>query len=201
MSLLFLFSSCSTTGKHGARHSKYTDARTKNRQSGRYIIINQDENKNVIVKSNKNYNNSTKAPKTSIEFQKRNEIIASAMKHIGTPYKYTGKNPEEGFDCSGFANYVFNQNNISLSGPSYELAIIGEIRDQSDLRSGDLIFFGDNGKINHVGIVTENKNGKLSFIHSSTSSGIKIDEVFSSDYWRNKFLFGRDVLSGYLKEM
>lgn len=201
LSLLLLFSSCSTSGKHGVRNHKYTEARTKNRPTSRYTFINEKENrKDVTIKSN-NKNNTNKGIKPSVEFQKRNEIIASAMKYIGTPYKYAGKNPEEGFDCSGFANYIFNQNNISISGPSYDLALIGEIRGQDELKSGDLIFFGDKDKIQHVGIVTENKNGRLNFIHSSTSSGIIINEVFSSEYWSNKFLFGRDVLAAFQKEL
>lgn len=201
LSLLLLFSSCGTSGKHGVRNHRYTEARTKNKPTSRYTFIHEKENKKDVVVSTKNKNTTTKAVKPGLEFQKRNEIIASAMKFIGTPYKYAGKNPDEGFDCSGFANYIFNKNNIAISGPSYDLALVGEIRDQDDLRSGDLIFFGEKEKINHVGIVTENKNGKLSFIHSSTSSGITINEVFSSDYWSSKFLFGRDVLAAFQKEL
>lgn len=205
LSLLLLFSSCSTSGKYGSRNAKYTEARIKSKSNYSHRFQKLDNvtvpSKGAKIVQKNDVATSNNSMKSAMAFQKRNELIAQAVKHIGTPYKYSGKTPDEGFDCSGFANYVFQQQGMHISGPSYELALLGDIKDRNDISTGDLIFFGESGRINHVGIVTENKNGNLYFIHSSTSSGIIINEVFSSDYWRSRFLFGRDVIEGEFKNL
>ena len=39
-------------------------------------------------------------------------IVKTATQYLGTPYKYGGSGP--GFDCSGFAQFVFKQNGYNL---------------------------------------------------------------------------------------
>ncbi len=191
--LVLAGSSCSTSSKYGNRSDKYSRARANNNRSYDTKSKEYSESKNQ-----KNEKTSTivknKVSKPSLESAKREEMVASAKQYIGTPYKSAGKSPIEGFDCSGFANFVFNQNGFSVSGPSYELAKMGVHRDQFDLKPGDLVFFGLDNKINHVGIVVKNTAAETQFIHSSSSEGIKIDEINGSDYWSKRYLFGRDLL-------
>ena len=48
---------------------------------------------------------------------------------------------------------------------------------------GDLILFtgsdAKSGEVGHMGIITENKNGWISFIHASSSSGVMISGMNS----------------------
>jgi cell wall-associated NlpC family hydrolase len=203
-SILIFTASCSTSAKYGIRSEKYSRERVNNKRD---IVYKETENKKSretksVLKADVKSEKSTAKPSTTssmsaVEKNKREDVLKEAEKHIGTPYKYSGKTPE-GFDCSGFTNYVFNQNDLKISGPSHELAMMGVYKDQNELKPGDLVFFGGDNKISHVGIVKENTVEKTYFIHSSTSAGIKIDEINSSDYWRSRYLFGRDLISELL---
>jgi cell wall-associated NlpC family hydrolase len=190
-------SSCSTSNKFGDRSEKYSRARTRSNSDRTYkaketIIVKTSPAKPTTKESAKP--NVEMAGKRSSEMIERSEIVESAFKHIGVPYKSAGKTPDEGFDCSGFTNYVFTSNGYTVSGPSGKLASMGVYREQSQLKPGDLVFFGKETQVTHVGMVTNNTKDQTYFIHSSTSMGVKIDEINGSDYWRPKFLFGRDIL-------
>jgi cell wall-associated NlpC family hydrolase len=37
-----------------------------------------------------------------------------------------------------------------------------------------------------VGIVVDNKNGFITMIHSSTSQGIVVTDIDTSNYWKNR---------------
>jgi cell wall-associated NlpC family hydrolase len=201
----FLISSCSTSKGYGDRSDKYSRGRIKNNRQDTY----SKEDKEVYsTEKNKTSNDKTtgkykvfKSEKVSAEDMKRNELTSNAQKYIGIPYKYAGKSPKEGFDCSGFTNYVYNENGFSVKGPSYDLAMLGQYRSKEQLKPGDLVFFGADNKISHVGMVMDNTIEKIHFIHSSTSAGVKVDEINESDYWKNKYLFGRDLLSQLLKDL
>ncbi len=193
---LFL-ASCSTS-KYGDRSERYSRARVKSKSDR---VYKPESKEPVVVKANQKADTkipdkamATEAGKKSSDMMMRADMVQSSFKLIGTPYKSTGKTPEEGFDCSGFTNYVYNQNGYKVSGPSGKLAEMGVYRSQSQLKPGDLVFFGKDTQVTHVGMVTNNTKDQTYFIHASTSMGVKIDEINGSDYWRPKFLFGRDIL-------
>ncbi len=193
--VLALATSCSTASKYGNRSDRYSRARAKANNNMPYQVKSREYGESKNLSGGKIKTNSTQsAPIPNVENMKRDQIVASAQQYIGIPYKSAGKSPGEGFDCSGFANFVYNSNGYAISGPSHELATKGLHRNQTDLKPGDLVFFGLENKINHVGIVTQNTKTKTHFIHSSTSEGVKIDEINGSEYWRQRFLFGRDLL-------
>ncbi len=132
----------------------------------------------------------------------RENIFTTAYQYHGIPYKFTGKSPNTGFDCSGFVNYVYKSVlGITIDGSSSLMAKHGELRPDHELKKGDLLFFGrKGGRIHHVGIVASNENGEIEMIHSASGEGISIINIRQSDYWRNKFFFGKDVITGYLKQ-
>ncbi|WP_432712696.1 C40 family peptidase, partial [Pedobacter sp.] len=41
-------------------------------------------------------------------------LISFAKTLIGIPYHYASSNPQKGFDCSGFVNYVFNNFGVKV---------------------------------------------------------------------------------------
>jgi cell wall-associated NlpC family hydrolase len=128
----------------------------------------------------------------------RNLIINDALAFIGTRYLPGGRKPETGFDCSGFTSFVFTKNNIPLQGPSDKQATLGKQKAKDELAPGDLVFFGSKQRISHVAIVVRNGTETLEVVHATTSAGVKKDEVNLSKYWNQRFLFGMDIISGYL---
>jgi cell wall-associated NlpC family hydrolase len=77
---------------------------------------------------------------------------------------------------------------------------MGRQKSPNELNAGDLVFFGENGKVTHVGIVSMNDGKNLTMIHSSTSAGIKSDNVYHTDYWNQRLLFGVDIVSSHFEE-
>ena len=114
----------------------------------------------------------------------KQQILNVAAESLGSPYRGGGSTPA-GFDCSGFVTYTLNQFDITLPRNSAEMAQIGKRILKKDAKPGDLIFFKTNGSyISHVGIVTENSDGIIKFIHSSTSSGVVYSSTSESYYAR-----------------
>lgn len=131
------------------------------------------ENKDVIVVNN---------------LTSRDEIVKLSEGLLGIPYKYAGVTPS-GFDCSGFTNYVIKKTlNKSLSHRAADQ--FKEVRkvNRKDLQIGDLIFFSQGRGISHVGIVYSLENDSVQMIHSSSSIGISIVDIYDSDYWRKRIV-------------
>lgn len=73
--------------------------------------------------------------------EKADAIIATGKKYIGVPYLWGGTSPGTGFDCSGYVQYVFAQNGISLPRVSRDQYTVGTSVDFNNLQPGDLVFF------------------------------------------------------------
>ena len=82
----------------------------------------------------------------------RQEILNTAAQYIGTPYKYGGNNPQEGFDCSGYTTYVFAE--VGLSIPRTAATQQAATTPTNNPQPGDLVFFGYPAY--HVGIYAGN---------------------------------------------
>ena len=71
-----------------------------------------------------------------------------------------------------------NRYNIKVPRISYDFTNAGSEVLLKDSRRGDLILFTGSdeksGVVGHMGIITENKNGFIQFIHASTSRGVMI---------------------------
>ena len=78
-------------------------------------------------------------------------LEANAVSFLGTPYTWGGTTPEEGFDCSGFVQYLYKQTfGISLPRTTYTQQYEGEEVAFKDLQLGDLLFFSEGGSTEHV---------------------------------------------------
>ncbi|MBK6821940.1 MAG: C40 family peptidase [Saprospiraceae bacterium] len=125
----------------------------------------------------------------------RNEVLSVARSLKGKKYKSGGKNPK-GFDCSGFVIYVLDKVGIQMASCSAETNQNAEGPLKFDLaKPGDLIYFGTKGRINHVGIITENSKNKLMIIHSSSSQGVVEENILQYDYWLKRIRMAKDLNS------
>lgn len=75
-----------------------------------------------------------------------------AKQYIGNRYVWGGTSLTKGADCSGFVLSVFKNYGISLPHSSRAQANCGSAVDISDVKPGDLIFYGTKSGINHVAI-------------------------------------------------
>ncbi|MCO5268489.1 MAG: C40 family peptidase [Brumimicrobium sp.] len=118
----------------------------------------------------------------------REKVVATAKELIGVPYKWAGTTPQ-GFDCSGFTGYVFDKSVHQTLGRSAsdQYKDVKKIKDKN-VRPGDLIFFGTSTNISHVGIVYATENDSIQMIHSSTSIGISIVDIYDSAYWKKRLV-------------
>jgi hypothetical protein len=104
-------------------------------------------------------------------------IISTAKKYIGTPYVWGGTTPN-GFDCSGFTQYVFKQHAIALPRTTYQQVNVGSYVPRNNLKQNDLVFFNTTGANTHMGIYI----GLGSFIHASSSKGVTISNLNEAYY-------------------
>jgi cell wall-associated NlpC family hydrolase len=91
---------------------------------------------------------------------------------IGTRYVWGSVNPKIGVDCSGFVNYVSKHFGMKVPRTAASFTHLGTEVSADEAETGDLILFkGSNAKkkaVAHMGIVTGNEDGEVSFIHSSS---------------------------------
>ncbi len=124
-------------------------------------------------------------------------IINYAYTFLGNKYRRGGTS-SKGFDCSGYTLTVYNKFGVKLPHTSAGQGLMGYAVNKSNVSKGDLIFFrGRNrrsNRIGHVGIVISEKGQPVRFIHSSVSSGVRIDRL-DYDYYRKRYVKAVRILS------
>jgi cell wall-associated NlpC family hydrolase len=140
------------------------------------------------IKSNQNITTTNKG--NSRTNTRIDSLVIIAHQYMGNRYRRGGASTA-GFDCSGYTMTVFKQLNIKLPHTSAGQGLIGVTINQQNIQKGDLILFrGGNRRsrrIGHVGIVITEKGEPVRFIHSSTSEGVRIDNLNAS-YYRNRYV-------------
>ena len=93
-------------------------------------------------------------------------ILSTAEQLLGVPYMWGGTSVK-GLDCSGFTRLVWLLNGVLLPRNASQQALTGKEvpPTQEYLAPGDLLFFGRDGIVTHVGIYA----GEGRFIHASGS--------------------------------
>ena len=114
-------------------------------------------------------------------------LVGTALALQGAPYRNGGSDPN-GFDCSGFTQYVFAQYGVALPREVREQFQLGKSIDARDIAPGDLVFFATTDRsASHVAIIV----GGDQFVHAPSSNGVVRVERLSSSYWSGKYLGAR----------
>ncbi|NUC20496.1 lysozyme family protein (plasmid) [Bacillus mycoides] len=112
-------------------------------------------------------------------------VLTEIEKFQGWPYVWGGKNPTQGFDCSGLTSWGLKQIGIDL--PSYALSQyeLTEPINPSEAQPGDLIFFrgtyGGADHISHVGFYIDENT-----MYDSENAGIGYHS-WKTPYWQQHF--------------
>ena len=123
------------------------------------------------------------------------DIIAYGKRFLGTPYKFGAKsNVTSSFDCSSYVQYVYKRFGVSLPRSSRSQSKVGRTVSQSQMKTGDLMFFYTPGRyssnkiVGHVGIYAG--NGKV--LHTYGKPGVTVTDFSTS--WKKRFLFAKRVI-------
>lgn len=119
------------------------------------------------------------------------DIINTAKGLLGTKYIYGGTTTN-GFDCSGYVQYVFKENGVTLERTAaQQYTYNGTSVAKSDLQPGDLVFFSSSSQsVGHVGMYV----GDGQFIHSSSGAGKVIITSIDSSYYVSHYVGAKRVL-------
>ena len=111
--------------------------------------------------------------------------LQQAKEYLGIPYVWGGETPS-GFDCSGLVKWVYRLQGKDISRTTYTQIGDGIPVDRQNLQEGDLIFFSNKTKNDHVAIY----NGNGTMLHAPhTGDVVKISDV----YWSNIYKIRRIV--------
>jgi cell wall-associated NlpC family hydrolase len=121
------------------------------------------------------------------------EMVLFALGLLDTGYRFGGRNPEAGLDCSGMVAYIVE--NISTSRLPHNAAQIADRTrpiEVSELRPGDLVFFNTlKRRHSHMGIYI----GDGRFVHAPSSRGRVRVERLDNRYFAQRIDGARTLVA------
>lgn len=124
-------------------------------------------------------------PPVAAQPARGSEVVLYALGLIDTGYRFGGKNPEAGLDCSGMVSYIYREAlGMQLAGSAADLARRARNIERQSLRPGDLVFFNTrNRAYSHVGVYI----GEERFVHAPATNGkVRIDRL-TDRYYAQRF--------------
>ena len=170
-------SSSSATSSSAATQASSTTATSSSSATTQASSTGATNSSASKTSSNNSTSTATSSTSTSVS---ASSVISYAEQFIGVPYVYGGTTPN-GFDCSGFVQYVYAHFGVSLPRTSEAQSTIGSAVSVSSAQPGDLIFWGGVGSAYHVGIYL----GGTSYI-AAPKTGESVS-VKSFQYWQPSF--------------
>lgn len=105
----------------------------------------------------------------------RVDLVQYALQFVGNRYVWGGESLKKGVDCSGFTMKIYEKYGVYLPHSSRSQPSYGTKIKASNAQPGDLFFYGNGKRINHVAIYIG--NGKI--VHASNKrDGIKISNAY-----------------------
>lgn len=121
-----------------------------------------------------------------IETKETTSVVETAQSLIDTPYVWGGDSVD-GFDCSGFIHYVYEEQGITTPRTVSDIWNFADPVDEPSV--GDLVFFETyKPGPSHMGVYL----GNGEFIHASESSGVTKSELDAS-YWQDRYLGAKRI--------
>ena len=117
--------------------------------------------------------------------ERAQDVVLYALGLVETGYRFGGKNPEAGLDCSGMVSHVYDKAaGLRVAGSAADIAQRGRAVSVGELRPGDLVFFNTrNRPYSHVGIYI----GDGRFVHAPNSNGTVRTESLQSGWFAARF--------------
>jgi len=122
----------------------------------------------------------------------RDELVNTASRFLGVPYRWGGVDSDNGFDCSGLTMVSYRLNGLDLPRNSRAQFDAGRYVSKTSLQKGDLVFFATKGgrRVTHVGMYVGNGN----FIHAPrTGKTVRIASL-SDKFFRQTYVGARTYL-------
>ena len=112
-------------------------------------------------------------------------LVRVAAGLIGTPYRFGGDTPGQGFDCSGLVFYSFDRLGLEVPRTAEEQRHAAQVVALAQLSPGDLVFFRTSAhRADHVGIYA----GDGKFIHSPHAGAVVSYAYLDDPYYRAHFV-------------
>ena len=122
----------------------------------------------------------------------RQKLLEDAKYFKGGRYVWGGTTPE-GFDCSGYVQYLYKKHNVNLPRTAWAQSKKGEAVEIRNLQKGDLLFFLTDKKrgipVTHVGIYMGDGN----FIHAASKKKGIIVSPLTHGHYAETFVSARRV--------
>jgi cell wall-associated NlpC family hydrolase len=120
------------------------------------------------------------------------KLVQYARQFYGVPYRYGSSDPSVGFDCSGFISHVYTHFGIEVPRSSVNFTEVGTPVEVDNAAPGDLVLFTGtdptSGTVGHIGIVVENDEDGLDFIHSSSGKQYSVTVTPLEGYYETRFV-------------
>jgi hypothetical protein len=122
----------------------------------------------------------------------RSELVKTAQRFLGVPYRWGGEDRKNGFDCSGLTMVSYRLNGLNLPRNSRMQFKAGRYIKKQNLQQGDLVFFATKGgtRVTHVGMYAGNNQ----FIHAPRPGKTVRFASLSNKFWKRTYVGGRSYL-------
>ena len=168
-------------GNHGSYAAARNEAETLQKQGviGRFFIVTPENYAAAKIKH-------------SGRGDLRRELVTTARRFLGVPYRWGGEDRKNGFDCSGLTMVSYRLNGLNLPRNSRAQFKAGRYVSKKNLQAGDLVFFATKGgkRVTHVGMYL----GGGKFIHAPrTGKTVRVASL-SSRFFTKTYAGGRTYL-------
>lgn len=153
-------------------------------------LVKNDDILEVSIENNKIEEVSSTEETTIVQLEVKNDvnpIIETAKSYLGTPYVWGGTSPN-GFDCSGFIQFIYDEHQITIPRTVNEIWNFSSPVSSPSI--GDLVFFETyQPGPSHLGIYLGNGD----FIHAGSSKGVTISNFYEESYWKERYLGAKRI--------